>query len=250
MTASPTGQPAPGWLPSPALLALLDGLGEDDFLDRFLDWVHAVLGADQCMLFFCAVDKRVSTLLYKDFAQDESARALAHSYISERRYMQDPNFALLKECPPGELHVLHLEHLGNEMGPNYRRRFFDEPGFKDKLSIIRGHEAGNYYLNLYRRAGSFGEVFRHPEDEAAAARLLSSLLVKHYLINQKMLAQGPLAFLSHREQQVCQAVLQGKKSELIADELGVSLNSVATYRKRAYEKLGISSRAQLFALCQ
>lgn len=250
MTASPTGQPAPGWLPSPALLALLDGLGEDDFLDRFLDWVHAVLGADQCMLFFCAVDKRVSTLLYKDFAQDESARALAHSYISERRYMQDPNFALLKECPPGELHVLHLEHLGNEMGPNYRRRFFDEPGFKDKLSIIRGHEAGNYYLNLYRRAGSFGEAFRDPEDEAAAARLLSSLLVKHYLINQKMLAQGPLAFLSHREQQVCQAVLQGKKSELIADELGVSLNSVATYRKRAYEKLGISSRAQLFALCQ
>jgi DNA-binding NarL/FixJ family response regulator len=80
--------------------------------------------------------------------------------------------------------------------------------------------------------------------------MLSGLIVKHYLLNRKMLAQGPLAFLSHREQQVCQAVLQGKKNEIIADELGVSLNSVVTYRKRAYEKLGISSRAQLFALCQ
>lgn len=245
MTASPSA-----WLPSAALLSLLDTLGEDDFLDRFLDWINAALGADQCMLFFCTADKTVSTLLYKDFAKDESARALAHSYISERRYMQDPNFALLKQCAPGQLHVLHLDHLGTEMGPNYRRRFFDEPGFRDKLSIIRGHASGNFYLNLYRRAGSFGEVFEHPEDESSAARLLSTLIVKHYQINQKMLAQGPLAFLSHREQQVCQAVLQGKKNELIADELGVTLNSVVTYRKRAYEKLGISSRAQLFALCQ
>lgn len=245
MSASPSG-----WLPSANLLALLDALGDDDFLDRLLEWVNGVLGADQCMLFFCAEDKRVSTLLYKDFTQDESARALAHTYISERRYMQDPNFALLKTCPSGELHVLHLEHFGTAMGPNYRRQFFDEPGFKDKLSIIRGHEAGNYYLNLYRRSGSFDEVFRDPAEETATARMLSSLIVKHYLLNQKMLAQGPLAFLSHREQQVCQAVLQGKKNEVIADELGVSPSSVITYRKRAYEKLGISSRAQLFALCQ
>ena len=237
-------------LPASALLTLLDSLGEEQFLAQLLDWMHAALGADQCMLFFCAEDKRVSTLLYKDFAQDESARALAHSYISERRYMQDPNFALLKTCPPGELHVLHLDHLSTGMGPSYRRRFFDEPGFKDKLSIIRGHEAGNYYLNLYRRTGSFGEVLGQADDEQRIARLLGSLLVKHYLLNRKMLAQGPLAFLSQREQQVCQAVLQGKKSELIADELGISLHSVATYRKRAYEKLGISSRAQLFALCQ
>lgn len=250
MSVSPPRQSPPAWLPSPSLLTLLDGLGEDDFLDRFLDWVNAVLGADQCMLFFCAEDKSVSTLLYKDFAKDESARALAHTYISERRYMQDPNFALLKECPAGELHVLHLDHFSTEMGLNYRRQFFDEPGFRDKLSIIRGHEAGNYYLNLYRRTGSFGEVFRDPAEETAAARMLSGLIVKHYLLNRKMLAQGPLAFLSHREQQVCQAVLQGKKNEIIADELGVSLNSVVTYRKRAYEKLGISSRAQLFALCQ
>lgn len=250
MTASPTGQPATAWLPSPGLLSLVDSLGEEPFLDRLLDWVHVALGADQCMLFFCSADKSVSTLLYKDFAADESARTLAHTYISERRYMQDPNFALLKACPPGALHVLHLHHLSPEMGPTYRRRFFDEPGFKDKLSIIRGHAAGNYYLNLYRRSGNFGEVFRDAEDETVAARLLSALIVKHYQINQKMLAQGPLAFLSHREQQVCQAVLQGKKNEIIADELGVSLNSVVTYRKRAYEKLGISSRAQLFALCQ
>lgn len=250
MPPSPTDQPATGWLPSPALLSLLDSLGEESFLEGFLAWVNAALGADQCMLFFCAGGKSVSTLLYKDFAQDESARALAQSYISERRYMQDPNFALLKQCAPGQLHVLHLDHFSPEMGPAYRRRFFDEPGFRDKLSIIRGHESGNYYLNLYRRAGNFSDVFAQREDETAAARLLSGLLVKHYQINQKMLAQGPLAFLSHREQQVCQAVLQGKKNEIIADELGVALNSVVTYRKRAYEKLGISSRAQLFALCQ
>lgn len=236
--------------PAPELLDLLDALGEDDFLARLLDWVHIRLGADQCMLFFCAPDRRVSTLLYKDFAQDASARALAHAYISERRYMQDPNFALLRSCAPGELHVLRLDHLGPEMASAYRRHFFDEPGFRDKLSIIRGHAAGNYYLNLYRRSGSFADLLDTGAAEQGIARLLAGLIVKHYLLNQKMLAQGPLAFLSQREQQVCQAVLQGKKNEAIAAELGVTLHSVITYRKRAYEKLGISSRAQLFALCQ
>ncbi|MEX1663169.1 helix-turn-helix transcriptional regulator [Thioclava sp. 15-R06ZXC-3] len=47
-----------------------------------------------------------------------------------------------------------------------------------------------------------------------------------------------------------QSLLAGKKAELIAGQLGVSPVTVTTYRKRAYDKLGIASRGALFALCR
>lgn len=237
------------WLPTRGQLALLSALGEAEFFNPFLTWLNSELGADQCMIFFCADGEKVSTLLFKDFNQTASGKKLAESYVTERRYMQDPNFLLLKNSQPGELTLIRFADLAMTMEANYRQRYFDEPGFKDKLSVIYGSELGNFYINLYCRTTTFEQII--PIDEQAAiGHLLGLLVSKHYQLNQSQLNQGPLAFLSERERQVCTAVLQGKKSETIAYELDVAPSSIVTYRKRAYEKLGISSRAQLFALCQ
>ena len=54
--------------------------------------------------------------------------------------------------------------------------------------------------------------------------------------------------LTAREKDVCRRILDGFSSEAIAGELGIALNSVFTYRKRAYEKLGIASQNELFAI--
>jgi len=43
-------------------------------------------------------------------------------------------------------------------------------------------------------------------------------------------------------------VMMGRNSEAIALALGISVNSVLTYRKRAYAWLGISSRNELIRL--
>ena len=40
-------------------------------------------------------------------------------------------------------------------------------------------------------------------------------------------------------------MLAGKKAEIIAEEIGIGPSGVVTYRQRAYQKLGISSRGQL-----
>ena len=45
-------------------------------------------------------------------------------------------------------------------------------------------------------------------------------------------------------------MLAGKKAEAIGYDLGIAASSIVTYRKRAYDKLGICSRAQLFDLCR
>ena len=54
--------------------------------------------------------------------------------------------------------------------------------------------------------------------------------------------------LTGREIDVCTRALAGMTAEGIALELEIKKSSVVTYRKRAYERLGISSQHELFRL--
>ena len=53
--------------------------------------------------------------------------------------------------------------------------------------------------------------------------------------------------LTARERQVIRRILDGVTVERIAADLGLKPTTVITYRSRAYEKLGMSSRHELFA---
>ena len=59
---------------------------------------------------------------------------------------------------------------------------------------------------------------------------------------------GRLSRLTGREKEVCVGILSGSSSEAISIDLGISLQSTFTYRKRAYEKLGICSQNELFGI--
>jgi two-component system response regulator NreC len=63
-------------------------------------------------------------------------------------------------------------------------------------------------------------------------------------------AHGLLGQLSPREREIFSLVAQGFTNQQIADQLGISIKSVETYRARVMEKLGLRSRADLvqFAL--
>ena len=63
-------------------------------------------------------------------------------------------------------------------------------------------------------------------------------------------AADPLALLSQREKQVLTLLAWGHTNQEAADQLGVSVKSIETYRRRLFEKLGFSGRAELvrFAL--
>jgi DNA-binding CsgD family transcriptional regulator len=53
--------------------------------------------------------------------------------------------------------------------------------------------------------------------------------------------------LSMREADVMRSVLAGRSAEEIAETFGVSVETIKTQRKRAYAKLGVSSKTELFA---
>ena len=55
--------------------------------------------------------------------------------------------------------------------------------------------------------------------------------------------------LTPRERAVLARVLLGMTSQGIALDLCIGMASVLTYRKRGYARLGVTSQAELFALC-
>jgi DNA-binding CsgD family transcriptional regulator len=54
--------------------------------------------------------------------------------------------------------------------------------------------------------------------------------------------------ITRREIQVCAAIAVGMSSAAIALTLNISLNTVLTYRKRAYSRLNICSQNELMRL--
>ena len=54
--------------------------------------------------------------------------------------------------------------------------------------------------------------------------------------------------LASREREILELVLQNKKRKEIADMLNLSENTVKTYTRTLYGKIGVSSREELYAL--
>ena len=78
-------------------------------------------------------------------------------------------------------------------------------------------------------------------DGAVARRLAGDRLARRP-------AGSPLAALSARELQVLQMVTRGAATKDIAETLGLSPKTVATYRYRLYEKLGVTNDVELARL--
>jgi DNA-binding CsgD family transcriptional regulator len=56
--------------------------------------------------------------------------------------------------------------------------------------------------------------------------------------------------LSPREAEVAAGLAAGRSQPEIAEGCGLALSSVITYRRRAYQKLAVTDRLQLRALCE
>ena len=78
-----------------------------------------------------------------------------------------------------------------------------------------------------------------PGDESLASTLPAGRL------RERLYALRP--DLTTREADVCVRLLQGMTHDGIAADLGVSLTTVKTYRNRAFDRLGIHFRNELFA---
>jgi DNA-binding CsgD family transcriptional regulator len=235
-------------------------VGRPAFPDALMAHLRRVAAVDHCMVFAFANDRDAQCLLTAgDIAiGDDLGSAYAGHF-----HASDPNKEVIFErtCDAG---AVLMPFVARRMyRRDYRKLFFDDSGIVDKFATALWHEGVCIYANFYRLEASG----RYTERQAAALnragpRIVAAITRHCQLALESQsrarpdraglladaFATPPLDALTSRERDVCMSILQGLSSEAIAGQFGISLNSVLTYRRRAYQRLGITSQNELFSL--
>ncbi len=254
--------------------AWLDGLtqlcrciGSPAFESCLLKLLNKVTPVDHCVVFTYG-ETGAGHLFTHGRMPVAEARQLARDYV-EHFHEQDPNFPQISRASEACEDRLIPLALDSTYDPAYQNHFFDRHDLIDKASTIGKVEQGSVYCNFYRMglSGAYSKkdwqllesilplittlISTHhrilqlsPVDEQQAHRNARSLV--HNIISKSV---PPFSQLTPREREVCERILLGYTSVGIGLDLNIAQSSVVTYRRRAYEKLDISTQNELFTLC-
>lgn len=156
--------------------------------------------------------------------------------------------------------MLVNELLADSIGDaTYRRTCFEMPAFSQKISVAHADAGGEWtILNIYLNEQGVGRDAI--QRLAAFGSLVAPFLRRHGRrigatrpdgcsepVDERVARKLQLRFpvLTERERRVCALTMIGKTSGEIALALGIRPATVITYRRRAYERLGVSSAASL-----
>jgi DNA-binding CsgD family transcriptional regulator len=235
---------------TPAVLAI----GRSDFPNVLIDTLRRQAGVGHCMVFALSRAGAASCLL--DAGNIPIGGDLGAAYAGQFHAI-DPNRDALLESD-GDAPIMLPAFAPRMYSARYRKLFFHDSGIVDKCATAIWTGGTCFYVNFYRIAaqGRFSDAERARLQTIAPA--IGASVARHFqqdstaTPDQNLAAlfagRAPLSALTPREQEVCRRILLGFSSEAISQALGISLHSTLTYRKRAYERLGISSQNELFAI--
>ncbi len=239
---------------------VVTALGGDDFAATLLASLNILTPVDHCALIRFEPNQGARLLASASRAGLAMADAVQQDYLREFQQI-DPNRRLFGPAASGHVQT---SRLPREQVPNlrYRSRCYDGPGLVDRFSVVAGTPDAWYCLNLFRSSAHGAFLPGDGQALHQRASLLAALAIKHAglchcaapanrlqrMAELELRLQVRHPGLTPRERQVLVRIVTGLASGGIALDLGLKLNSVLTYRKRAYARLGISSQNQLFAL--
>lgn len=234
-------------LPPDRIAGLIDAIGGDSLAPRLLDAARALMPAVEIFAYAGRDGAPPRPLL--SHGLDGQAQGRVRSFASHF-HIADPLRDTRARTPRGGSFATRIATSQIGRG-DYRWQCFERPGFAEKLCFGWRDGAEDYVLNFYLTApapadmaalngfGSLcmGMLLRHAATEQGRARPLADRLA------DRMATRHP--DLTERERAVAARLLAGRTAEQAAAELGISINSLATYRRRACARLGIASLSEL-----
>lgn len=255
---------------------LVGGIGDSHFSQSFFSFCHDQLSVDQCTVFSFDPQGNPHCLVAEALHSQARnvTRTLAQEY-TEGAFRRDPNITLgqaaLTSNHPILVRCVSPAHIRDQ---GYRRRFYHDALVRQELALVTSINDRTLYCSFYRSdeqkdfahedtlrlqyLGSFlaqtlskhtqmlelGHRHETPQTEPAILSLERRERMYEDLRNTLLKAAGGL---TQREAQICASIALGYTTLGIGLNLGISINTVATHRKRAYAKLGISCQNELFA---
>jgi len=248
--------------------ALVSLIGSKEFGAGFYRTMNETIGFDQCTVFVC--DEKQPTTVVAEARTDFVAsrvRKLADTYVAEG-YLRDPLRELSRRTPGLESQIFMLSPA-QLLDERYRKLFYSDPYIKHELAMTAAVGDLYLYAGFYREPGrpdfsaseadflrycgdtlaqvlwKHAEISRNPPcpDQRTPPPQIDRRELFERVRNAIRLDGG----LTTREAEICAGIVLGYTVLGISMNLGITVNTVATHRKRAYAKLRISSQNELFA---
>ncbi|WEK46374.1 MAG: LuxR C-terminal-related transcriptional regulator [Candidatus Andeanibacterium colombiense] len=234
---------------------LLPKVGTEEFGSTVRDCVATTTAGARRIYLFEATGREHSDLQYH-FCEP-SLTELLPAYT--KHYIQlDPVWDAYRAVPATHDMALLRICPHDIASAGFRRRFFDDCGILERLSIIqRGPDLWRV-INLarHKNEGYFSDL------EVSTLVALASLVLPMLPLNRarKMLPEHLTVdqlenrfakrfdTLTRREREVCARAAIGMSVEATALDLHIAKTSVLTYRRRAYQRLKITSPYELCSL--
>lgn len=234
---------------------MLASIGSEDFGPTVRDAIMASTAGARRVYLFEATGREDNDLQYS-FCEP----AVVQLFSAYNKWYQplDP-VCDAYQAAPRDNNVAILRVRPHDIASSaFRRQFYDDPGIIERLSIIqRGSDAWRVLsVARHRTDGYFSD------EEVGAILSLACLALPMLPLNRgrpmrtRRLGVSQLeerfaerhAELTLRQRQVCARAAVGMTVEATALDLGIAKTSVLTYRKRAYQRLGVTSSIELCAL--
>lgn len=254
---------APGPDTGQALAGMITRLGLPNFDKALLDGLYPVFPAGSWSVYRTGPHCQPAIFMSASHGIPDTTRDCWRAYLSGP-YLSDRSL-LREQAGPAQESTLLCHISAQEVAAEHRARVYEAHGVAERVSIVRQQAddtlfAINFYRHEHQRAFSDGQVAAL---EGLAPALLA-LTQKHLALAQSPVLPVPGGSasvqalvqrlkrlngqLTTRELDVCARLLQGMTQEGVAADLGLGLPTVRTYRNRAFARLGIHFRNELFAL--
>lgn len=268
----------PGRAVGTALADMVNRLGEPGFVPGVLPALAPVLPAASWSVYRTGRRCKPTLFMSASLGVPDTTQDCWWAYLSGP-YREDRTWGRAFDDGPAAPATRLCHVTAQEVEGEHRARVYEAHGVAERVSVAEHEDDGSVFaVNFYRHQHQkpFGD--RHIGDFEAVAPVLLALARKHITLSQASRAMAEPAVaapafpalpgqgdarrtlpmlrarllqlqadLTDRELDVCARLLQGMTHEGIASDLGLGVPTVKTYRNRAFARLGIHFRNELFA---
>lgn len=241
------------------VMGLIEAIGDTSFAGQVLSRLASLTPADALCAYRVPRGAPPELIMAAATGRGDVTQACWQAY-REGLYRQDSSFDVVRSAARRQDLAVSCQRA-EEFPHPHRLQIYEAHALQERLSVIAtDREDAVIALNLYRLKGSPAFGTSEVGATVAAAPMLMACVRRHYELclpreacvsadsDPEARLRSRCPALTRREVQVCLGLLRGWTFDGIAIELDVSPTTVKTYRDRAFQRLGIHHRNQLFGL--
>lgn len=242
--------------------AVVGCIGSEKFPAAALERIHPLLALGAWTVYQLNTGAPPEFSMGATRGKDDITSACWNQYRAGL-YTCDHSFDGVTPGAPGGLALARLDPV--RLAPAHRAAIYDRHGIQERLSVVAFESPSSFLaLNFYRFRGQRWFDAEDESDLLSSATVVIAALRRHLELRpsepktarmestQEMeisVLRAKCPRLTERELEVCAGLVQGWSFDGIAVQLNLSAATVKTYRDRAFRRLGINHRNQLYGMC-